>query len=649
MGCSLSKENETYKKENDKIYPEIKFESKSVFTDIEKGLVEENESTPKYKTKIDSRVSAKYNINALIGKGTFSDVLRVESKTSKEPYAIKVVHIQNKESKELIESELEVLNKILHRFIIKLHEVIVSNKITYLVMELATGGELYDRIRSYGYLDEKMACNITQMLVEGVEYLHYSGITHRDLKPENILFYHPGVNSKILITDFGFAKYKEIEILDQNPLTTWCGTPEYIAPELLQKKPYGTKVDMWSLGVIVYVMLSGHLPFNADSTPKLFSHIMSGTYSYTREVWSTVSQSSKNFIDQLLCVDPVKRYDATAASNHNWMSTFPALYKPKSFRHSQISASKLKTKTSYKFREDSIQPYFRKLSTDQHLPENDRAKFEMSVINNSLNSSLKQKNGLILPVSGAFNDKVITKEKILDDVSSMSPSNIDSMIATEDTNSIPSNLGLLYEYFDQFNSTDDPVIREQIRSKYLNSLLSKTDVTVPVQCAKKTNDSRSFLRRNSKREQRVQEQFANINEDSEDEENLSNNSNHLKFTKRDSTFSKKTEVSSNSLKSSYIPIETINAGYIEKVGVWLSGQNEDTTDISHQKYKPTELNLFSTRRTSSARSNLTLSDHSNQSSAFSRFLLPNSSFKQNLKNPEISLIDRNYMTFLSEA
>nr|XP_047125796.1 calcium/calmodulin-dependent protein kinase type IV isoform X2 [Hydra vulgaris] len=606
MGCSLSKENETYKKENDKIYPEICFESKSVFTDIEKGLVEQNESTPKYKTKIDSRVSAKYNIKALIGKGTFSDVLRVESKTSKEPYAIKVVHIQNKESKELIESELEVLNKILHRFIIKLHEVIISNKITYLVMELATGGELYDRIRSYGYLDEKMACNITQMLVEGIEYLHYSGITHRDLKPENILFYHPGVNSKILITDFGFAKYKEIEILDQNPLTTWCGTPEYIAPELLQKKPYGTKV------------------------------------------WSTVSQSSKNFIDQLLCVDPVKRYDATAASNHSWMSSFPALYKPKSFRHSQTSASKLKTKTSYKFREDST-PYFRKLSTDQHLPENDRAKFEMSVINNSLNSSLKQKNGLILPVSGAFHDKVITKEKILDDVSSMSPSNIDSVIATEDTNSSPSNLGLLHEYFDQFNSTDDPVIREQIRSKYLNSLLTKTDVTVPVQSVKKTNDSRSFLRRNSKKEQRIQEQFANINEDSEDEEDLSNNSNHLKFIKRDSTFSKKTEVSSNSLKSPYIPVETINAGYIEKVGVWLSGQNEDTTDISHQKYKSTELNLFSTRRTSSARSNLTLSDHSNQSSAFSRFLLPGSSFKQNLKNPEISFIDRNYMTFLSEA
>ena len=372
-----------------------------------------------------------------------------------------------------------------------------------------------------------------------------------------------------------------------------------------------------------------------------------------------VSQSAKSFIDQLLCIDPVQRYSAVEASNHNWMSSFPALFKPKPKLHSQRSKPKLKPKPSLKFRDESwsTQPYLRKQSANQHQLDNDGTKIEMTLTNNSLNSRSTEYNGLVLPVSGAYTSKALTKEKILDDGSSMSPSNIDSMMATEDTNSIPSNLGLLHEYFDKFNSTDDPVVREQIRSMYLEPLLSRNNVTVPVQGEKKAkaSDSHSFLRLNSKiKEQHIHEQFADINEDSEDEANLPN-SKHLDLTKFDSVYSEKngSVLSSNSLKSHYIPIETINAGYIEKVGVWLSGQNEDGNSISHQKYKTPELNLFASRRTSSTRSNLTMSDQSNQSSAFSRFLLPNSSYKKNLNDPpEITSMHHgsetlSYVTFLS--
>lgn len=237
---------------------------------------------PKYKTKIDSRVTSKYDINALIGKGSFSDVLRVNCRTSKLPFAIKVLKVRNEQEEDLLNAELSVLKTIKHRYIIHLEEVIISKECTYLVMELATGGELYDRIKSRGHLDENHTCNVTQMILEGISYLHNHGVTHRDLKPENVLFYQPRDDSKIVITDFGFSKIKT-HTLDFS-MTTWCGTPEYIAPELLKKLPYSSKVDLWAIGVMVFVMLSGHLPFSADTTPKLFKQIMSSSYSYSKEV-----------------------------------------------------------------------------------------------------------------------------------------------------------------------------------------------------------------------------------------------------------------------------------------------------------------------------------------------------------------------------
>ena len=236
----------------------------------------------KYKTKIDSRVTAKYEIKALIGKGSFSDVLRVDCKVTCQPFAVKILKVRNEQEEELLNAELSVLQAFSHRYIMHLEEVIISKECTYLIMELATGGELYDRIKSRGHLDEKYSCNITQMILEALTYLHNHGITHRDLKPENLLFYHPGSDSKILVTDFGFAKMRTNSV--EFKMTTWCGTPEYIAPELLRKVPYSNKVDLWALGAIVYVMLSGHLPFSADTTPKLFKHIMSCNFNFSRDV-----------------------------------------------------------------------------------------------------------------------------------------------------------------------------------------------------------------------------------------------------------------------------------------------------------------------------------------------------------------------------
>ena len=285
MGCDSSR----LRKKEEPDRPEYLEPKKVISTQPKKALnggQKQNTTRgkpPKYRTKIDSRVLAKYDVKALIGKGSFSDVLRVENKLTKQPYAVKILRLKNQHSKEVSQSELRALTRVRHPYVIQLMEVFESKECVYLVMELATGGELYERIKMKGHLTEKESIRILQMVLDGVIYLHSKGITHRDLKPENLLFYHPGQDSKILITDFGFAK-TATSAEDKTLFTTWCGTPEYIAPELLCKKPYTNSVDLWAIGVITYVMISGHLPFAAETPSKLYQQIVRAKYSYSREV-----------------------------------------------------------------------------------------------------------------------------------------------------------------------------------------------------------------------------------------------------------------------------------------------------------------------------------------------------------------------------
>lgn len=163
----------------------------------------------KYRAKFDPRVTAKYDIKALIGRGSFSRVVRVEHKSTRQPYAIKIIETRYREGREVCESELCVLRRVRHTNIIQLMEVFETAERVYMVMELATGGELFDRIIARGSFTERDATRVLQMVLDGVKYLHTLGITHRDLKPENLLYYHPGADSKIIITDFGLASSRK--------------------------------------------------------------------------------------------------------------------------------------------------------------------------------------------------------------------------------------------------------------------------------------------------------------------------------------------------------------------------------------------------------------------------------------------------------
>lgn len=222
-------------------------------------------------------------------------------------------------------------------------EVFETAERVYMVMELATGGELFDRIITRGSFTERDATRVLQMVLDGVKYLHTLGITHRDLKPENLLYYHPGADSKIMITDFGLASTRKKG--DECLMKTTCGTPEYIAPEILVRKPYTNAVDMWALGVISYILLSGTMPFEDDNRMRLYRQILKGKYSFSGEPWPSVSNLAKDFIDRVLTVDPNERLSAGQALKHPWIVSMAASSSMKNL-HRSISQNLLKRASS---------------------------------------------------------------------------------------------------------------------------------------------------------------------------------------------------------------------------------------------------------------------------------------------------------------
>ncbi|XP_069368782.1 serine/threonine-protein kinase H1-like isoform X1 [Paralichthys olivaceus] len=300
----------------------------------------QRDKAAKYKDKFDPRVTARYDIKALIGRGSFSRVVRVEHRATRQPFAIKMMELEAPEGREVCASELAVLQRVSHTNMIQLIEVFQFPQRVYMVLELATGGELLDRVVSRGHFTERDATQALRMVLAGVRYLHNLGVTHRDLKPENLLYYHPGADSRLLITDFGLATFGGTgpELIDNNTtdegdrtgterswsLRTTCGTPEYLAPEVLLRRPYSCAVDMWALGVITYIVLSGSMPFEDDSRTRLYRSILRGKYSFHGDPWPSVSNLAKDFIQRLLALDSATRLTADQAICHSWVVTMAA-------------------------------------------------------------------------------------------------------------------------------------------------------------------------------------------------------------------------------------------------------------------------------------------------------------------------------------
>ncbi|KAI5095398.1 calcium/calmodulin-dependent protein kinase type 1B, partial [Silurus meridionalis] len=268
-------------------------------------------------------IHAVYELKEKLGEGSFSEVRVAEHRRTHKRVAIKCIRKKAFKGKEsMLENEIAVLRRIKHENIISLEETFETPAKLYLVMTLVTGGELLDRILKQGSYTEKDASHVILQVLEAVKYLHQLDIVHRDLKAKNLLYETPFQDSKIVLSDFGLSK-----IADQGFLSTACGTPAYVAPELLQEKTYGKEVDLWAMGVISFILLCGYPPFYDDSDTELYKQIIEAKVEFDSPYWDDISDSAKDFIVHLLEKDPKRRFNCEQALQHLWISGRAALEK----------------------------------------------------------------------------------------------------------------------------------------------------------------------------------------------------------------------------------------------------------------------------------------------------------------------------------
>jgi len=217
------------------------------------------------------------------------------------------------ERKETLANEIDILGSIKHPNVVEMKAIFDTEDTLFIVMELMRGGELYEEIVRRKSFTEKDASHIHKQLLSALAYLHERGIVHRDLKLENLLLKKDG-SLEIKLADFGLSK-----LYSGKALQTACGTPFYVAPDILLGTGYGPAVDMWAAGILLYVLLSGRLPFAADTDAELFKLIIDGDLIWKSPQFDTVSDEAKDLISKLIVVDPDDRYTAKQALDHPWI------------------------------------------------------------------------------------------------------------------------------------------------------------------------------------------------------------------------------------------------------------------------------------------------------------------------------------------
>jgi calcium/calmodulin-dependent protein kinase I len=257
-----------------------------------------------------------------LGEGAYAIVNKAIHKTDGKLFAIKIVSRASldRDTEHALQDEIAILSKLHHEHIMGLYESIVTVDKYYLVTEYLEGGELFDRIVEKAQYTENEARNVCAVLFDTMRYIQHSvGIAHRDLKPENLLlaYRHSDLDtqsdSNIKIADFGFAK---VAGPHNDSCATMCGTPGYLAPEVIRKVKYGTQCDMWSMGVIVYILLAGYPPFYGSNPKIIFEKTLKGQIDFDSNYWAGITTSAKDMIRSLLDLDPTKRATAEQILSH---------------------------------------------------------------------------------------------------------------------------------------------------------------------------------------------------------------------------------------------------------------------------------------------------------------------------------------------
>ncbi|XAR62050.1 Non-specific serine/threonine protein kinase [Bertholletia excelsa] len=258
------------------------------------------------------RKVGKYEVGRTIGEGTFAKVKFAQNIETGESVAMKVLDrstIIKHKMVDQIKREISIMKLVRHPNVVRLHEVLASRTKIYIILEFITGGELFDKIVHHGRLSEADSRRYFQQLIDGVDYCHSKGVYHRDLKPENLLLDSQG---NLKISDFGLSALPGEGV---SLLRTTCGTPNYVAPEVLSHKGYdGAVADVWSCGVILYVLMAGYLPFDEIDLTTLYSKIEKAEFSCPS--WFPVG--AKSLIHQILDPNPETRIRIEHIRNDEW-------------------------------------------------------------------------------------------------------------------------------------------------------------------------------------------------------------------------------------------------------------------------------------------------------------------------------------------
>ena len=246
-----------------------------------------------------------------LGHGSYGQVKKVKHKKMNEVRAMKITNKKSVSSK----YEIEILRKISHPNITNIFEIFEDSKKYYIIMEFLEGGELFDAITSIGSFSEESACQIMKQILSAIFYLHSSNIVHRDLKPENIMLLQKPQNDNyhIKLIDFGTAK----EFKPGKKMCKFIGTSYYIAPEVLKER-YDEKCDVWSCGIILYILLCGYPPFNGNTNVEIFQAIQNQNPIFTGEEWEDITSEAKDLIKLMLKKNPNERWSAEQCLKHKW-------------------------------------------------------------------------------------------------------------------------------------------------------------------------------------------------------------------------------------------------------------------------------------------------------------------------------------------